>query len=236
MKLLAQLYQRVREKGIVGTVRIVLAHAQDLAFDLRYGTDTLRWRKLEQLDVVGANKSHGVFYQPTRARALWKVLRDSGLTAEGTFLDIGCGKGRTLILAAEYGFKRVVGVEFSALLCGIAESNLARYLRHSSRGTAFQVINADAAEYPIPDDVSVIFMFNPFDAVVMARVMRSLAASLQRRPRDLHVIYSHPLHQAVLDGSGLFRGAVRHCFPQCDFLVYGTSIGGPGAHQGPPNV
>jgi SAM-dependent methyltransferase len=196
---------------MIGTARIVFAHVQDLAFDLKYGTDTLRWHELEGLDVVGANKVHGVYYQPTQARTLWKVLRDS---------DLGCGKGRTLILAAEYGYKRVLGVEFSALLCGIAETNLARYSQRSTRGAAFQVVHADAAGYTIPDDVGVVFMFNPFDAVIMARVMQNIAATLQRRPRDLHVIYRHPLHREVLDTSDLFREAVRHRFPQCDFLVY----------------
>jgi SAM-dependent methyltransferase len=222
MNLVSQLRQRIREKGVIGTARILLAHFQDLAFDFKYGTDTLRWHELEGLEVVGANKVHGVYYQPTQARTLWKVLRDSGLPPEGAFLDLGCGKGRTLILAAEYGYKQVVGVEFSALLCGIAETNLARYAQHSARGAAFQVVHADAAEYPIPDDVSVLFMFNPFDAVIMAKVMQNIAMSLQRRLRDLHVIYRHPLHAEVLDASGLFREAVRHRFPQCDFLVYGT--------------
>ena len=88
----------------------------------------------------------------------------------------------------------MLGVEFSALLCGIAESNLVRYSKRSSRGASFQVVQADAAEYAIPDDVSVVFMFNPFDAVIMARVMQNIAASLSRQPRPLHVIYRHPLH------------------------------------------
>src|SRR5262249_20308841 len=153
MNLFRQVQQRIREKGVIGTARIVLAHVQDLAFDLKYGTETLRWRELEGLDVVGSNKQHGVYYQPTQARTLWKVLRGSRLPAEGAFLDLGCGKGRTLILAAEYGYRRVLGVEFSSLLCDIAQSNLQRYAERSRRGAELQVVNADAAEYPIPDDV-----------------------------------------------------------------------------------
>ncbi len=220
MSIFSQVRQRIHEKGVIGAARIVLAHVRDLGFDLKYGTDTLSWHQLDDLEVVGDNKDHGVYYQPTQARTLWKVLKMSALPTEGAFLDLGCGKGRALILAAEYGYGRVVGVEFSDLLCRIAESNLSRYARRSSARAAYEVVHADAAGYPIPDDVSTVFMFNPFDAVIMTKVVQNITASLTRRPRRLHIIYRHPLHREILDGSGLFRETVRYSFPQCDFLVY----------------
>jgi len=117
MNFLSQLVQSVRDKGVVRTGLIMFAHIQDLAFDLKYKTDTLSWQELNSVSVVGKNKSHGVQYQPTQARTLRKVFKKMNLPREGAFLDLGCGKGRTLILAADFGYTRIIGVDFSELLC-----------------------------------------------------------------------------------------------------------------------
>lgn len=220
MSILTQLVERVREKGVIGTFKIVSAHIRDLGFDLRYGTDTMGWQQLDGLDVVGQNKVHGVMYQPTQAHTLRKVFRNSGLPPEGAFLDLGCGKGRALILAAESGYRKVLGVEFSEHLCDIARSNLERYAQRFSPTTDWKVIHGDASEYAVPDEVSTIFLFNPFDDVVMAKVIGQVEASLRRAPRRLYIIYRHPLQRALFDSSGVFEVIGRHSFSQCDFLVY----------------
>ena len=201
MNLLFQLVQNVREKGIMRTALILFAHAQDLAFDFKYKTDTLSWQELNGISVVGKNKVHGVYYQPTQARTLRKVFKKMNLPREGVFLDLGCGKGRALILAAEFGYTSIIGVEFSELLCQIAKSNLLCYSKCYPGPTEFQVIHADAAEYMIPQDVSTMFLFNPFGAVVMARVVSNIEESLRNHPRKLYIIYRHPLHRAMSHGS-----------------------------------
>ncbi len=222
MNLLSQLLKNVRNKGILQTTSIVVANIDDLAFDMKYHTDTLRWQDLRNLYVVGENKDHGVFYQPTQARTLRKVFKRTNLPREGAFLDLGCGKGRALILAAEFGYTRIIGVEFSELLCQIAESNLLCYLKRYPGPVDFQVIHTDAAEYVIPQDVSTLFLFNPFDEVVMASVVRNIEKSLRNHPRKLFIIYRHPLHRNLFDRSGIFAVIAQHNFPQCDFLVYET--------------
>lgn len=103
MNILTQLFEKRREKGVFGAFKIVSAYLRDLSFDLKHGTDTMGWRQLDGLDVVGQNKAHGLMYQPTQAHTLRRVFRKSSLPPEGAFLELGCGKGRALILAAEYG-------------------------------------------------------------------------------------------------------------------------------------
>jgi hypothetical protein len=66
----------------------MLTYIDDLAFDIKYHTDTLRWQDLRSLDVVGGNKDHGVFYQPTQARTLRYVFNKLKLPKEGAFLDL----------------------------------------------------------------------------------------------------------------------------------------------------
>lgn len=220
MSIVSHLMQTLSEKGLWRTTLIVYWHFRDLAFDFKYKTDTMGWRELSTLNVVGVNRDHGVQYQPTQARALSKVLEGIDLPREGMFLDLGCGKGRTMILMAEFGYRRIVGVEFAELLCEVARRNLAGYKRRFSSSAEFEVVHADAAEYPIPDDVRAIYLCNPFDHVVMAKVVQNIEASLRRRPRQLHIIYGHPLQRQLIEATGLFQVAARYSFPQCDYLVF----------------
>ena len=225
MNFLSQLAQSLHEKGVMRTVLILFAHIQDLAFDFKYKTDTLRWQELNSISVAGENKVHGFRYQPTQARTLRKVFKTVNPSRDGTFLDLGCGKGRALILAAEFGYRRVLGVEFSELLCQIAQTNLSRYSRDFSPTTEFRVIHTDAGDYAIPEDVSTVFMFNPFDEVVMTKVVKNIEGSLRNHPRKLYIIYRNPLHRYLFDSSGMLQVIARYSFPQCDFLVYATGDG-----------
>lgn len=153
------------------------------------------------------------------------MLKRINLPRTGVFLDLGCGKGRALILAAEFGFRSVVGVEFSELLCLIAKSNLSSYSKRYPGPIEFQVIHADAAEYVILKDVKTIFMFNSFGNAVMAKVVRNIEESLQQHPRKLWNIYANPLQRELFDNSGMFQVIAQHSFPQCDFLVYAAEDG-----------
>ena len=94
---------------------------------------------------------------------------------EGHFLDLGCGKGRTLVVAAYYGFKKVTGVDFSKAFCEEARE-LADTVKSTYRDCEFFVQHQDAFYYEIPDDVNVIYLFNPFDEVIMSGVVPQVAA------------------------------------------------------------
>ena len=201
----------------------MLTYIDDLVFDMRYHTDTLRWQDLKRLNVVGGNKDHGVFYQPTQARTLRKVFNKLNLPRDGAFLDLGCGKGRTLILAAEYGYTHIIGVEFSDLLCRVAKTNVACYAKRHLSCVEFLVLHADAAGYAIPDSVSTIFLFNPFDDVIMASVIGNIEKSLRRLPRRLYVIYRHPLHRHLFEKSEVFHAIAEYSYAQCNYLVYVTT-------------
>ena len=96
-------------------------------FDLRRGTETFRPRELDQLQIPADAAADGVQYQganPRLVRELLSLLPASTLSA--TFVDYGCGKGRVLLLAAEAGFIRLIGVEFAPELATVCEANLRR--------------------------------------------------------------------------------------------------------------
>lgn len=129
------------------------------------------------------------------------------LPKETAFVDMGCGKGKALLLACEYGFRRVVGVEFSAELCEIARTNLARYAQRSGFRGAAQIVHGDVLEYAIHDE-SVFFLYNPFNAVVLRALLANIGRSVRRLPRRVWLVYALPVHHAAVVGAPF--AMVRH--------------------------
>ena len=149
-----------------------------------------------------------VTYQPSGWRYLGRVLRRGDVTRDDVFLDMGCGKGRVLIQACRYPFKRVIGVEVDPALADVARENLARAGRRSRCGDV-EIVVADAAEYAIPDDLTVMYLYYPFAGETFRRVMANVVESLDRTPRRLRIVYALPhLEEAVL-ATGRFRLAGR---------------------------
>jgi SAM-dependent methyltransferase len=209
----------LREVGLKGTIGRAISKAMDYGFDVRYGTDTSRWIDVAGSGAGGSNVIHAVGYSPTRAREFRNVLSTLSGPRSGAFVDFGCGKGRVLLLASEFGFSRVVGVEFSGLLCEIARANVAGYRRRRSGGAPIMVIEGDAAEYKFMDDETVLFFFNPFDAVVLAAVLDGVVASVHRRPRRVWIVYNNPRWPEVIECAG-FTPIGRHTFPSGVFTIY----------------
>ncbi len=128
-------------------------------------------------------------YQPLDYEAVVRGLRAVDIRPSAEFLDYGCGKGRALLVAARYPFARLWGVELAAVLSEAARTNLQR--APLARGR-FQVVEQDATQFTVPDSVTVVFMFNPFQGEVLRQAVDRLYESWQRRPRELQVIYAIP--------------------------------------------
>jgi len=96
-------------------------------FDRRHGTDTGGTIPLQRLGIRHSSAKFGVRYQAIGAGVFREALRSlpPGLEARNfTFVDLGCGKGRALLLARDFGFKQIVGLELSAVLAEAARANL----------------------------------------------------------------------------------------------------------------
>ncbi len=129
-----------------------------------------------------------------------EVLRASAGVdfADFTFLDLGSGKGRTLLMASDYPFRRIVGVELLPALNEIARQNL--FVYKSDRQTCFAVesICADGTSFPIPDGSVVIYLFNPFPAAALRKAALNFVESFHAKPRPLFVLYHNPEHEKIL--------------------------------------
>jgi len=195
----------------------------DRPFDRWFGTETgIIVEREAQSDVSSPNHPHGIRYEPTRARPFRAVMRAAAIPPRGTFVDIGSGKGRVLILAAEYGFTRLTGVDYSPSLCAIARENVAAVQRRRGWNVDVHIHAVDAADYRFEPDDRVLFLFNPFDDTVLRRVLDNLRESLARHPRTLWLVYHRPEWRNLLDESGLFGRVTSHASGGCEFAVYRT--------------
>lgn len=224
----ARLQRSLRERGLPATLRSGWRHAVamaarlvDLHFDLAFGTDTRRFVETADMhDVTSPNRPRGIRYEPTRALAFRRVMRAARVDTGGGFVDLGCGKGRALILAALCGFTRIKGVDYSRALCGIAERNLAAFRARSRRAFRSTVVAMDAADYAFTRDDTVVYLYNPFDAGVLAAVMARLRRSIAAHPRRVWIVYHNPVWRSVIESGGDFEKVGEYTPDGGVFAVY----------------
>jgi predicted RNA methylase len=192
----------------------------DSWFDLAHGTETLRRIESRDLSTTSENKRFAVKYVPTNARAFATLLQRLDIPTDWTFVDVGAGKGRVLLLALRHGFRRVAGIEFSGELCEIARQNVSQYCERHGIASKVEIIEADATTYAFRDDQRVFYLFDPFGAEIVAKVMANLADSLARAPREIRVIYATGSHRDVIESRGDFRVLAEHRIGGYDFVVY----------------
>ncbi len=153
----------------------------------------------------------GVFhsaYQPTEPAIFHEMLdalhKGRVDFREFTFIDLGSGKGRTLLMASDYPFCRIVGVELLPALHRIAQENLSKYRHAAQTCFALEAVCADACDFVFPAVPMVLYLFNPFPQAVLRRVVANLEESLRIHPRTVYVLYHNPLLEHVLSQSGNF--------------------------------
>jgi len=191
----------------------------DRAFDATYGVETGGIIPLEALHVPSANRLHGVRYEPINPHEFHELMRLAGEVEGRTFIDFGAGKGRALLLAAEYPFRKILGVEFVPQLVEICRRNLAAYHNPQRRCCDIEIREGDAAELVLPEGPLILFFYNPFDSPVMARVVDNVRHSLEAQPRPITVIYHTPKHEALWASLPLF---VRQPSPPRTAIYHGS--------------
>jgi len=196
-----------------------LAHR---VYDARRNTDTAGCLELDDLSISSGRKQFGMPYEPTSSWPFRKLMDTLQLPKECTFVDVGCGKGKVLLLAADYGFQKIVGLEFSHELCEVAEKNVAAYQDRREQAADIEVVECDAADYLIRDDENVFYMFNPFDGNVMAAFLDNVLSAVARRPRRVWLIYHNATCRDVIDGLSAFRQVGEYTFAVLGvpFVVY----------------
>lgn len=213
----------IAQRGYAGTLRLCLVtlgwsifprfrrtearrRQADAEFDRRYGVDTGGIFRPRSDNVVGTNWAYGGSYQAVDGASFLHVLAHLRIPFEEfAFVDFGSGKGRTLLLASLFPFKRVIGVEYCRELNEIARKNVERFSPVEQRCRQLEVVDADAAEFQVPQEPLVVFLFHPFAEPVMSKVVSNLAASYHQHRRRIVVIYFFPNHARLWESTGIFE-------------------------------
>jgi len=161
-------------------------------FDRIHGTETTRHVNKWRLGIG----SSAVHYQATSPQVFAHACKFLPPEAKAyPFFDLGCGKGRVLILAHEYGFQHIVGVELSRPLIRICQRNLSKL----EIGNV-SLVAVNAATVTLPDSPVVVFMYNPFRPPLFSAVIERLAK--HRYP--LFLIYVTPEYRNLVEQTGRF--------------------------------
>jgi hypothetical protein len=182
----------------VNNVRHIIAHRIALDWDRRHGVDTAGSIQLDTLSIAGPNKKFGNECVCTSPHSFEFMMRSLPRSLTGyTFVDIGAGKSRTLLLASRYDFAKIVGVEFASELVACSKRNIASFTTDWQRCRDLGIIETDATQFALPDTPLVIFFYNPFTREVFDTVFANIVASLQAKPRDCTMIYGSSSHDAI---------------------------------------
>jgi SAM-dependent methyltransferase len=153
---------------------------------------------------------------PSVFQSLIKRWQRSGPVAaidETTFVDLGAGMGRAVLLASGLGFKCVVGVELHPKLAGIARRNARLWRAAGRERSPMRIVEGDAVEYPLPAGPVLVFLFNPFGAAVLRRLLKGWRKALAARTQHLDLLYVNNEQEGVLESehgwTRLFLGKVR---------------------------
>jgi Histone methylation protein DOT1 len=172
----------------------------DLQFDFDHGVNTT-WSNVGLKTRVREIFS-GEPYQPIEADQFHEMMAAVGVESSNfTFIDMGSGKGRALLLASDYPFRRIVGVEILPELHAIAEDNFRRYKSDKQKCFRLESWCGDARAFEFPSEPTLLYLFNPFFEPVLRDVLAKLEKSLQDHPRKFVVLYANPISEHIVSGA-----------------------------------
>lgn len=181
-------------------VRIFPAEQRTHPFDRLHGVDT---SGLLYADALATGHPHDFYsegYYATApslfhgALARWQAMLSASSLEDYTLVDLGCGKGRVLLMAADYPFRAILGVELNARLARVARSNLTKWMSSPRACRTVNVVEGDVLQLPIADGPVVLFLFNAFEAEIVKRLLDRLVEATQTRTAPIDLIYIHPEH------------------------------------------
>jgi len=167
----------------------------DVDYDWDHRVDTTRATVGWQDRLLGTLYSP---YQPTESGLFHEMLTSLKIDfREFTFIDLGSGKGRTMLMASDYPFRHILGIELLPQLNAVAQKNIAVYKKDSKLCSDLESICADARDFEFPTGPTVLYLFNPLPASGLNTVLENMKQSLQKVPRPLYVLYHNPEHETL---------------------------------------
>ena len=195
-------YDNLGVRGLLGLRRMPRLPDRVAAphpFDLEHGTDTGGFQPgAELVTDSSADLFNTAYYaiSPSTLSAAIGRIPDSLETY--TFVDLGCGKGRALLVAASFPVAQALGVEISPVLCGVARRNTASEPR-------IRILERDAATVVYPQTPLIVFLYHPFLKPVLRRVLANFERQLRADPRPTWLLYANPSYAGFIARTGFLE-------------------------------
>jgi SAM-dependent methyltransferase len=172
----------------------------EITFDAEIGVDTGGYLRVQDLGIEKEIARHCVHYEPTRVWLFEEVFSSISVNYKDYIMvDIGSGKGRVLILASKFPFKKIIGVEISKHLHEIATKNIATYSNTPKKCNDIRSFHLNAVYYNIPDENIIMFLYNPFDDFFLHKLLDKIEKHHQSSGKRIIIIYINPVHRETIE-------------------------------------
>lgn len=193
-------------------------------FDLIHGVETSGLVPAANLVTGHPNDEHVTAYYgvaPSLLRTLidlWRETPPPEPIYRYSFIDIGAGKGRAMLVASELPFHQIIGIELNPAMAATARQNLDHwYQSHATDNTAphlapIHLLEQDALTFDFPATPTLVFLFHPFEAPVLKQLLRRIETQFAKRSGTLDILYVNAECRTLLDKhpafTRLFNGSV----------------------------
>lgn len=171
--------------------RLAFEDPRNRAFDRRHHVETAREEHLGKIGVSPDAVERGnSVYRVTWGWLIKKAIAQLDIDPQRcTFIDYGSGKGKAMLVASDYPFKTIIGLEYAKRLHDIAAENCRTYRSANQQCHSLQPVLGDALEYTPPPGPIVCFMCNPFDGTTLHTVFNRWRARYEGGEREIRILY-----------------------------------------------
>lgn len=200
---ISDVFRHLLSHGVRGTVYHGIFRISEMWNERYFSINT---SEIVEPRRLGINNPECNWYVPISYPSFKSVMKHIEIErGQDVFIDFGAGKGRAVVLASTFPFKRVIGVELVPELAAMARENLRRASKRL-RCQQVEIVTADAPEYSLPDDTTIIHFFNPFEGEILSRVAHNIKASLLKSPRRLTIVWGREprkFERVLSDGNSI---------------------------------
>ena len=216
MKMLETFSQYIRYRGLYASLALTFNSAREWLWFASHRKSSMNLTDLNTIEKDLDNKEHSTFYVPTPIIPFFKLIKSLQLPEAPVFIDYGAGKGRAMILAAECGFSKIKGLEFSPSLCEAGQKNIQSYITKTGKD-CFELIHTDVLTYHVKEEDNFFYFFHPFNEHILKQCLDNIHLSLEAHPRKAFLIYQSN-HK---DNTGFFHKDKFFKFSKT-FVSFGT--------------
>jgi hypothetical protein len=150
-------------------------------FDLRNGLDTGGYISARDLVTGHAHDAYVTGYSAVAPSVFRQICRrwidtlaSRSRVEAYSFIDVGAGKGRAVLLASEHPFRKIIGVELSKELAQIAGHNIEKWKKDRHTRAPMRIVHQDVTEFRWPRTPLLVYLYNPFERELIEELIDQL--------------------------------------------------------------